>query len=116
MPIVRALPSLQSGRAFLELRNDFDQSVTLKGMFLATGSAGPLTSLLDEPKELAPRKPHHTDITETLRSLFTQHTSDVQDKVVNISLSLEPEPPNQPQASYYLLRFEDGRLTHFSSG
>ncbi len=116
MPIVRALPNLQSGRAFLELRNDFDQPVTLKGMFLATGSAGPLTSLLDEPKELAPGKPHHADITEKLRSLFTQDTSEAQEKVVNISLNLEPEPPNQPQASHYILRFEDGRLTQFSSG
>ena len=116
MPIVRALPNLQSGRAFFELHNDFDQPVTLKGMFLATSSAGPLTALLDEPKELAPGKPHHADITEKLHSLFTQDTSDAQEKVVNISLSLEPEPPNQPQASHYILRFEDGRLTEFSSG
>ena len=116
MPIVRALPSLQSGRAFLELRNDFDQPVTLKGMFLATSSAGSLTALLDEPEELAPGKPHHTDITEKLRSLFVERTSGAQDKVVNISLNLEPEPPNQPQASHYILRFEDGRLTEFSSG
>ena len=116
MPIVRALPNLQSGRAFLELRNDFDQPVTLKGMFLATGPAGPLTSLLDEPKELAPGKPHHADITEELRSLFTQDTSDAQEKVVNISLSLEPEPPNQPQASYYHIKFKNERLTEFSNG
>ena len=115
MPIIRALPRLQSGRAFLELRNDFDKSVTVKDVLVATKAAGPLTPLLAEPKQLSPGEAPYIEITEKLFSLFNQQTSEAQDKRIAISLTLEPEPAHQPGPSYYHLRLEDGVFTEFSS-
>ena len=49
MPIVQVSPSVQSGKAFLELSNGYHQQVTVKDVFAAKG-AGSLTPLLTEPK------------------------------------------------------------------
>ena len=53
MPIVQASPSVQSGKAFLELSNGYHQPVTVKDVFAAKG-AGSLTPLLTEPRKLSP--------------------------------------------------------------
>ena len=54
MPIVRALPSAQSGGALLELRNDYHESVTVEDVFLGTRSSSPLTPLVAEILDIAP--------------------------------------------------------------
>ena len=62
MPILRVLPSAQSGRALLELRNDYHESVTVEDVFLDTRSSGPLTPLIAETLDIAPGKARTIDI------------------------------------------------------
>ena len=65
MPIVRVSPSVQSGKAFLELSNGYHQPVTVMDVFAAKG-AGSLTPLLTEPKQLSPGETQRLDVTEPL--------------------------------------------------
>ncbi len=116
MRIVRALPHLESGRADLELRNGFDHRVLVKDTFLTTGSLGPLKSLIEGAKELQPEQRQYIDVTEKLDSLFDPKNSGLQEKIVKISFSLDLEPPQKPQPSYYRIRYQNGRLISFSSG
>ena len=52
MPIVTARPRDEWGRAILELRNGFEQSVRVKGIFAGLGESGPLKPLLDAEMDL----------------------------------------------------------------
>ena len=113
MPIVRVSPSVQSGKAFLELSNGYHQPVTVKDVFAAKG-AGSLTPLLTEPKQLSPGETQHLDVTEPLLPLFQQENAEAQDKLLHILFTLEPEPPDQPAPSRSLLRFDSGAFTEFS--
>ncbi len=113
MPIVRVSPSVQSGKAFLELSNGYHQPVTVKDVFAAKG-AGSLTPLLTEPKKLSPGETQRLDVTEPLLPLFQQENAEVQDKLLHILFTLEPEPPDQPAPSRSLLRFDSGGFTEFS--
>jgi hypothetical protein len=112
-PIVQASPSVQSGKAFLELSNGYHQPVTVKDVFAAKG-AGSLTPLLTEPKQLSPGETQRLDVTELLLPLFQQENSEAQDKLLHILFTLEPEPPDQPAPSRSLLRFAQGNFTEFS--
>lgn len=112
-PIVKASPSVQSGKAFLELSNGYHQPVTVKDVFAAKG-AGSLTPLLNEPKQLSPGETQRLDVTEPLLPLFQQENSEAQDKMLHILFTLEPEPPDQPAPSRSLLRFNQGNFTEFS--
>ncbi len=51
------------------------------------------------------------DVTEELRGLFT---SEPQEQIVRISLSLEPLPEAQPEPAEYRVRFENGQFTDFT--
>ena len=113
MPIVRVSPSVQSGKAFLELSNGYHQPVTVKDVFAAKG-AGSLTPLLTEPKQLSPGETQLLDVTEPLLPLFQQENAEAQDKLLHILFTLEPEPPDQPAPSRSLLRFDSGAFTEFS--
>jgi hypothetical protein len=113
MPIVRVSPSVQSGKAFLELSNGYHQPVTVKDVFAAKG-AGSLTPLLTEPKQLSPGETQRLDVTEPLLPLFQQENAEAQDKLLHILFTLEPEPPDQPAPSRSLLRFDSGAFTEFS--
>ncbi len=113
MPIVQALPSVQAGKAFLEFSNGYHQPVTVKNVFAAKG-AGSLTPLLAEPRQLSSGETQRFDVTEALLPLFSQNTPEAQDKLVQILLALEPEPPDQPAPSRYLLKFEKESFTEFS--
>jgi hypothetical protein len=113
MPIVQAVPSVQSGKAFLEFSNGYHQPVTLKNVFAAKG-AGSLTPLLAEPRQLSSGETQRMDVTEALLPLFNQNASEVQEKPVQILLALEPEPPDQPAPSRYLLKFDKESFTEFS--
>ena len=110
MPIVRVSPSVQSGKAFLELSNGYHQPVTVKDVFAAKG-AGSLTPLLTEPKQLSPGETQLLDVTEPLLPLFQQENAEAQDKLLHILFTLEPEPPDQPAPSRSLLRFDSGAFT-----
>ena len=113
MPIVQAVPSVQSGKAFLEFSNGYHQPVTLKNVFAAKG-AGSLTPLLAEPRQLSSGETQRMDVTEALLPLFNQNASEAQEKPVQILLALEPEPPDQPAPSRYLLKFDKESFTEFS--
>jgi len=113
MPIVKVSPSVQSGKAFLELSNGYHKPVTVKDVFAAKG-AGSLTPLLTEPKQLSPGETQRLDVTEPLLPLFQQENAEVQDKLLHILFTLEPEPPDQPAPSRSLLRFDKGGFTEFS--
>ncbi|MFB3142756.1 MAG: PilZ domain-containing protein [Acidobacteriota bacterium] len=113
MPIVQVSPSVQSGKAFLELSNGYHQPVTVKDVFAAKG-AGSLTPLLTEPKHLSPGETQRLDVTEPLLPLFQQENAEVQDQLLHILFTLEPEPPDQPAPSRSLLRFDKGGFTEFS--
>ena len=113
MPILQVSPSVQSGKAFLELSNGYHQPVTVKDVFAAKG-AGSLTSLLTEPKRLSPGETQRLDVTEPLLPLFQQEKAEAQDKLLHILFTLEPEPPEQPAPSRSLLRFDKGGFTEFS--
>ena len=113
MPIVQVSPSVQSGKAFLELSNGYHQPVTVKDVFAAKG-AGSLTPLLTEPKQLSPGETQRLDVTEPLLPLFQQENAEAQDKLLHILFTLEPEPPDQPAPSRSLLRYDKGGFTEFS--
>lgn len=113
MPIVQVSPSVQSGKAFLELSNGYHQPVTVKDVFAAKG-AGSLTPLLTEPKHLSPGETQRLDVTEPLLPLFQQENAEVQDQLLHILFTLEPEPPDQPAPTRSLLRFDKGGFTEFS--
>jgi hypothetical protein len=113
MPIVQVSPSVQSGKAFLELSNGYHQPVIVKDVFAAKG-AGSLTPLLTEPKQLSPGETQRLDVTEPLLPLFQQENAEAQDKLLHILFTLEPEPPDQPAPSLSLLRFDNGGFTEFS--
>ena len=113
MPIVQVSPSVQSGKAFLELSNGYHQPVTVKDVFAAKG-AGSLTPLLTAPKQLSPGETQRLDVTEPLLPLFQQENAEAQDKLLHILFTLEPEPPDQPAPSRSLLRFDSGGFTEFS--
>ena len=105
-PFVQTFPALKAGKLVLELRNDFLKPVVVRGVFIEEGE-----SLLQEQKELVPAETMVLDITEELRGLFT---SEQQEQVVRISLSLEPRPEAQPEPSQYRVRFENGQFTDFT--
>ncbi len=105
-PFVQTFPTLKAGKLVLEVRNDFYEPVMVKGVFVGEGE-----SLLQEQKELVPAESMLLDVTEELRGLFT---SEPQEQIVRISLSLEPRPEAQPEPSEYRVRFEDGQFTGFS--
>ena len=105
-PFVQTFPTLKAGKLVLELRNDFHKPVTVKGVFIGEGE-----SLLKEQKELVPAETMLLDVTEELRGLLT---SEPQEQIVRFSLSLEPRPEAQPEASEYRVRFENGQFTDFT--
>jgi len=105
-PVIQTFPTLKAGKLVLEIRNDFYEPVTVKAVFVGEGE-----SLLQEQKELVPAETMLLDVTEELRGLFT---SEPQEQVVRISLSLEPRPEAQPEPSEYRVRFENGQFTDFT--
>ncbi len=105
-PFVQTFPTLKAGKLVLELRNDFYEPVVVKAVFVGEGD-----SLLQEEKELVPAETMMLDVTEELRGLFT---SEPQEQIVRISLSLEPLPEAQPEPSEYRVRFENGQFTDFT--
>ncbi len=105
-PFVQTFPTLKAGKLVLEVRNDFYEPVMVKGVFVGEGE-----SLLQEQKELVPAESMLLDVTEELRGLFT---SEPQEQIVRISLSLEPLPEAQPEPSEYRVRFENGQFTDFT--
>ena len=105
-PFVQTFPALKAGKLVLELRNDFYQPVIVKGVFIGDGE-----SLLQQQKELVPAETLLLDVTEEMRSWFTTES---QEQIVKISLSLEPRPEAQPEPSEYLVRFENGQFTDFT--
>jgi hypothetical protein len=131
-PIVQALPSVLSGRAFLVLDNRYHEPVTVDVAAIVKSadltSPTPLTQnrggevpgtgqihypLLDGPRQLPPGKTERVDITERLLSLLDQRIL-AQGKTIGIMLTLEPEPPNQPEPAYYRVTLENGGFTSFS--
>ena len=68
-------------------------------------------SLLQQQKELVPAETLLLDVTEEMRSLFTTES---QEQIVKISLSLEPRPEAQPEPSEYLVRMETGQFKDFT--
>ncbi len=105
-PFIQIVPTLKAGKLVLELRNDFHKPIMVKGVFIGEGE-----SLLQEQKELVPAETMLLDVTEELRGLFT---SEPQEQMVRISLSLEPRPEAQPEPSEYRVRFENGQFTDFT--
>ncbi len=105
-PFVQTFPTLKADKLVLELRNDFYKPVMVKGVSVGKGE-----SLLEEQKELVPAETMLLDITKELRGLFT---SEQQEQIVKISLSLEPRPEAQPEPSEYRVRFENGQFTDFT--
>ena len=85
-PFVQTFATLKADKLVLELRNDFYEPVMVKAVFVGEGE-----SLLQEQKELVPAETMLLDVTEELRGLFT---SEQQEQIVKISLSLEPRRRN----------------------
>ncbi len=126
-PIVQALPSVLSGRAFLALRNGYHKPVTVDVVAIVksadltsptpptqnSGGDVPGTAqihhpLLDEPRQLPPGKTERVDVTERLLWILAQG------KTIGIMLTLKPELPNQPKPTYYRVTLENGGFTSFS--
>ena len=111
-PFIRMFPTLESGRLVLELRNDFHEPVRLEDVVLKEGDR--LTRVLEEQRELYPAERVLIDITEELRDLFAENGSQTQERVVGISLFLEPVPGDQPEPSRYRVTLEEGQLADFT--
>jgi hypothetical protein len=119
MPIVRALPRDESGRAILKLQNDFEQSVRVKGIYASRGESGASRPLLSAEMELPPRGPSQAiDVTEKLLQMLVptaQEKLEVREGNVQIRLHLEPDPPHQPPPATYRVVFEGKRILEFTS-
>jgi len=119
MPIVTARPRDEWGRAILELRNGFEQSVRVKGIFADLGESGPRKPLLDAEMDLPAGGPPQTiDVTEKLLQLLVptaQEKLEVRERNIQISLHLEPDPPHQPPPAIYRVVFEGKRILEFTS-
>ncbi len=119
MPIVRALPSAESGKAFLELRNDFERLVRVKGILAGPSGSGAAWPLLNTEIQLLPGRPPRTiDVTEKLLQLLVptaQEKLEVRERNIQISLQLEPDPPHQPPPATYRVVFEGKRILEFTS-
>ena len=119
MPIVTARPRDEWGRAILELRNGFEQSVRVKGIFAGLGESGPRKPLLDAEMDLPAGGPPQTiDVTERLLQLLVptaQEKLEVRERNIQISLHLEPDPPHQPPPAIYRVVFEGKRILEFTS-
>ena len=119
MPIVTARPRDEWGKAILELRNGFEQSVRVKGIFAGLGESGPLKPLLDAEMDLPAGGPPQTiDVTEKLLQLLVptaQEKLEVRERNIQISLHLEPDPPHQPPPAIYRVVFEGKRILEFTS-
>ncbi|MDA2933878.1 PilZ domain-containing protein [Acidobacteria bacterium AH-259-D05] len=111
--IVRAIAAIASGKAFLELRSNLQEAVTLKSVFASSGG-GSLIPLLDGPKQLSPGQIVLVEVTEKLLTLFDPEVPEAQETHIHVLLMLEPEPPDQPSPSSYIVRFEAGNFTEFS--
>ncbi len=105
-----AIPSLESGRVLLELKNPLDKPMTFEDISLELKQEGRCRSLFGQSKALSPHTSHHIDITVKLRLLFGYETAKMQEKIVGITVRLEPNPPGQLESSLYRVKLQNGRF------
>ena len=105
---VQAVPVVEAGRVHLELINGYQETVQVKNVVAIKG-AGSMRPILGDSQELAPGAKQRVDVTDKLIKIFGQ-SEGLQEESVHILLTLEPEPPEQPSPSSYLLKLKDGKF------
>jgi hypothetical protein len=112
MSIVQALPSAKGGRAFLELRNDWTEPVTIKTVVCFPFGSGPGLPLTSTPLSLSVGEARVLDVTDALRRVINAERAECSFKIL---LTLEPEPPSQPGSDTYAVRHTAGGFELFVS-
>lgn len=117
MPIIRALPSTDSGKALLELYNDSADSVTVSNALVCSSPAGgTMAPLIDWPIQLPPGKSKTVDVTQALLRIFNDPNQEPpRKKQFQILLDLDPAPSGQPAPGLYTASCKNGQFTRFSS-
>ncbi|MEE8348973.1 MAG: PilZ domain-containing protein [Acidobacteriota bacterium] len=113
-PIVQSSISFDGEKVVLSLLNGFREGITVKSVMVSK-EAGSLTPLLDEPLQLSPGQAQTLDMTGKLIALFNSGSAEAQETHLHILFKLDPEPPDQPAPTSYLVRFENGALTRFDA-
>lgn len=112
LPVVLIVPEVQGGRVLLELTNGYHKPLQLTGVLVKRGVHS--IQLLDKARELPVEETETLDVTEKMLTLFDPESSKVQYKRFQISLTLEPEPLDQPAPATYVLSFSKGSFNQFS--
>ena len=119
MPIVRALPSAESGRAFLELHTTFERLVRVEAILASRSGTGVSQPLLDAEIQLpSGGPPQRIDVTEKLIRLLSTTSRgkpEMQEERIQIALHLEPDSPNQTSRPYRVV-LEGNRSLEFTKG
>jgi hypothetical protein len=94
------------------LTNGYHKPLQLTGVLVKRGVHS--IQLLDKARELPVEETETLDVTEKMLTLFDPEISKVQYKRFQISLTLEPEPLDQPAPTTYVLSFSKGSFNQFS--
>jgi hypothetical protein len=113
--MVHAFAETASGRAFLRFRKDANGPITVKTAVAFPAGNGSGALLLPNPIEITSGEDVLVDVTQKLLSLFLPGGEPVQERLVKIILTLDPEPSNQPGPAEYSVTYESGQIKSFSS-
>jgi len=111
MSIVYVLPRLLSGRAVLELQNEYEEEVGVSKASASYADGSCLSQLITLPVELKPGRSRLIDISNGLGKLL-QAGSD-EPSCVRIHLSLNPRPPKQPPSNCYSVMWDGVEYSKF---
>jgi hypothetical protein len=123
MAVVRIFAGVDSGRPYLDFRNDRNETVQISGVLFQRGEAGssphywPPKPLRIEPHQSSRICGEHVDaagqsLDSKLRGMLK---TGEHEAVIRIRVDLDPPQADRDQAapSCYVIRCENGRITEF---
>ncbi len=109
--MIKVLPSLEDGRAFICVRNEFEHASTVVQILRGPGASSPL---LDKEIQLSPRFNSDSEILLDVTDALLRGLPDDYDGTFQLVVTCEPE--DQPVApADYRLRVEQNIITVFES-
>ena len=106
-PAVRALPEVESGKAFLKVRNYSHETIVVENLFVSDEGESFSKPLLEAPLKLRAADTEWIDVTSILGSLFQDQVTEKRTKVVQIEIRLASQ--GDPLAPCKYVVAHDGR-------